>query len=108
MLGADVPRAILIRVNIRDLAAQKGGAAGSVVSRFLPQFTESKVLETMRDQIAAKFKDEGVVADVLVVPDVGAKTVLGGSDLVTGLCLGAAGSVAGWAAWKFFLKGLFA
>ena len=107
ILGADIGRAIQIRVNNPlDLAKAQGGTAGAIAAFVVPKTVENKVLTTMVDQFKTNLTAAGVVADVQIVADSNARPVTGSKDLATGAIVGVALSAAGWSAWHFGIRKL--
>ena len=108
LLGAEVGKAILIRVNNPlDMASSQGGATGAIAAWAVPKYTTSMVLDKMVDQFKTSLAGAGVKADVLVIDDTGVIPAKSNKDLMTGTVLGAILVGAGWAAWRFGIKRFF-
>lgn len=102
LLGAERGRAVLVRVrNPLDLAKAQGGSAGRAAAALLPQAVSGMVLDKMAEQFRANLKANGVDAEVVVVADDGSPAASGRRDVVAGVVVGVALSVAGWAGWRF-------
>lgn len=69
LLGAEPLRGVLIKVrNAQELAAAQGGTAGAIAASVAPGMIEGVVLNKIAEQLGPKFREQGVVADVSVVP----------------------------------------
>lgn len=102
--SAATNRAILIRIKNPAELARSQGAIAALAQTLAPATIEAKIYSTVRDQLAAGFKEKGVDADVIVtdVPVSSwkppSKSMPIGMDIMIGL--GGLG-VAGVAWWLF-------
>lgn len=109
VVGASVgdDKFIAIRVkNVASLVQQQGGAAGGIALAIAPQAVTDKVYAEMRNQLAKKFGEQGVIADVQVVSG-NPMPAASRNDLVTGIFIGAGSLGVGILAWKYVIKGFF-
>ncbi len=107
LLGTDADQYLVIHIkNVEELVRKKGGVTGGIAFGLVPQTIANKVYDEMSTQMKAKFKEQGVDAEVRVTggPPDGPRPK---SDFLVGSVVGAGAVGVGWLLWHFALSRFF-
>lgn len=107
--GADVLGASdqYVAIRLRDvggLVRQQGGRSGGIAYSIAPQVITRLAYDKMREKLAEGLAQQGVMADVSV--EMSPSAAAPPSEFTRGVVIGAVGVGAGWALWKYVLRGL--
>lgn len=102
--GAGEPVVVIKILNISEVVKKQGGGIAAAANAILPIFVRDQVYEKVKSQLSTEFLKQGVQTEIAIasVPPTG-KPLSGKRDFLTGVVVGGATVVGGWALWKFVL-----
>ena len=103
-VGAGDPVLVIRVTNVDEVVKKQGGGLAAAANMVLPVLVREKVYDQIKSQLSTEFSKMGVATDIQIasVPPTG-KPLSGKRDFLTGVVVGGATVVGGWALWKYAL-----